>query len=144
MVKDITTLLKNTESHLLKNIIHAGGVVLGVKIKGKTGVLVKDEEFSDRLQAEVAKKTGVGGFISTDELPRYGISAKEKAEIEKDFNCLKKDVIVFVAADKEKAEKAIQIIENEMTKRVEVKRERKKKIAKTKKTSKKIKSKKKK
>lgn len=110
MVKDITDMLKKTESNLIRNQIEKGGIVLGVKIDGKAGLLVKDVKLSDKIQSVVSKKAGVGGFISTDELPHYGITAEEKIAVEKAFSCSKKDVVVFVAAEKPKAEKAVEII----------------------------------
>ncbi|MFA5780231.1 MAG: hypothetical protein WC947_08855 [Elusimicrobiota bacterium] len=114
MVKDITNLLKNTESNLIENLIAKGSVVLGVKIVGIAGLLVKDVKLSDTLQSAVSKKAGAGGFISTDELPHYGITADEKIAIEKEFSCSKKDVVVFVAAEKSKAEKAVELISEMM------------------------------
>lgn len=110
MVKDITNLLKNTASNLIGNLIAKGSVVLGIKIAGIAGLLVKDVKLSDTIQSAVSKKAGTGGFISTDELPHYGITADEKIAIEKEFSCSKKDVVVFVAAERDKAEKAVELI----------------------------------
>ena len=35
MTKDITNLLKNTESNLIENLVEKGNIVLGVKINGQ-------------------------------------------------------------------------------------------------------------
>ncbi|MDD5687620.1 MAG: hypothetical protein PHE88_07305 [Elusimicrobia bacterium] len=149
MIKDITKILQKTESNLIKNLVASGAIVLGVKIKNKAKLLIDDVKFSDTLQLEISKKAKIGGFISTDELPHYGISKAEKKAIEKEFSCGKKDVVVFVAAEKSKAEKAIELISEEMEKK-EIKIKKPAKINKIKKVGqktvkiKKIKSKSKK
>lgn len=146
MVKDITNLLKNTESNLIGNLITKGSTVIGVKIDGKAGFLVKDVKLSDKIQSAVSKKAGAGGFISTDELPHYGITADEKIAIEKEFSCSKKDVVVFVAAEKSKAEKSVELIaemiKNQKMPKRTVKTKVKKSVKKPSKTKKKIKKKK--
>lgn len=118
MNKDITGIFQNTESNLLRGILQGGGKALGTVIQGKAGLLVKDVEFSDALQKEVEKSTGIKGFISTDELPRYGISAAEKGKILSAFSAGAKDVVVFVAGEASAGEKALQIIEAGMAKKV--------------------------
>ncbi|MBI5573759.1 MAG: hypothetical protein HY919_04295 [Elusimicrobia bacterium] len=146
MVKDITNLLKNTASNLIGNLIAKGSVVLGVKIAGIAGLLVKDIKLSDKIQSAVSKKAGTGGFISTDELPHYGITADEKIAIEKEFSCSKKDIVVFVAAEKSKAEKAVELIsemmKNQRMPKKTVKTKVKKSVKKPFKAKKKIKKKK--
>lgn len=117
MNKDITGIFQNTESNLLRSIIQGGGKALGTVIQGKAGLLVKDVKFSDALQKEVEKSTGIKGFISTDELPRYGISAAEKGKALSAFSAGAKDVVVFVAGEASEGEKALQIIETGMAKK---------------------------
>ncbi|MBN1384230.1 MAG: hypothetical protein JW983_05025 [Elusimicrobia bacterium] len=114
MVKDITQILRNTDSHVVKNSISSGNVALGVKVVGKTGLLVKNKRLSDNLQKKISDAAGIPGFISTDELPRYGIIVAEKNDIEKAFGCTKKDVVVFVVAERTKAEKAMEVISSVM------------------------------
>ncbi|OGS43857.1 MAG: hypothetical protein A2539_06305 [Elusimicrobia bacterium RIFOXYD2_FULL_34_15] len=114
MIKDITKIFKNTESNIIKNLISSGSIVLGIKVEGKAGLLVKDIKLSDELQKKISKSAKIAGFISTDELPHYGITSKEKSAIEKEFSCKKNDTVVFIAAEKSKAEKAVDIIDAEM------------------------------
>lgn len=136
MVKDITQVLRNTGSNVVKNAISSGSIALGVKIDGKTGLLVKNERLSDLLQKKISEATGIPGFISTDELPNYGITAAEKNAIEKTFDCGKKDIVVFVVAEKSKAEKAMEIIPPVMQKAIAKKQAKAKKPKKIKKTKK--------
>ena len=89
--------------------------------------MVNDVKFSDLVQAEITKKAGVNGFISTDELPHYGLTVEEKIAIEKAFSCSKKDAVAFVAAEKTKAEKAIEIIDKMVKEKIVKKSAAKKK-----------------
>lgn len=109
-MKDLTELLTGTASHILQGAISAGGVVLGENIPGLNGVLAKDRKLSDSIQKRLEQEAQVKGFISTDELPAYGITQEEKDKILKALGCGSKDVGVLVAAPRPNAEKAIQII----------------------------------
>lgn len=143
MIKDITNLFKNTDSNLIKNQIEKGGIVLGLKMEGQAGLLVKNVKLSDAIQSAISKKSGVGGFISTDELPHYGITAEEKIAVEKSFSCSKKDAVVFVAADKIKSAKAVELISG-MIETIKTKKPVKTPVKRIKKTVKKQTAKKKK
>ncbi len=116
-MRDITDLFKETNSHVIQEIINKGGVVLGIKAENFQGVLINDKRFSDELSKEIEKKTGVRGFISTDELPKYGIRKEDKRVIEDSFGCQEKDIVIIVADQKEKAEEAISMIEEAIKKR---------------------------
>jgi len=116
-MENITELFKNTGSKLIKGIIDSGGVVLATQIEGFAYVLVEDKEYSDVLGKKVEDETGVKGFISTDELPKYGISKEEKQSIEARFKVGPRDVVILVADQEAKAKKAIEVIEAEVAKR---------------------------
>lgn len=114
-MEDVTSLFKDTKSHVLQEVIGKGGVVLGTKAEGKNGLLLQDKELSNKLQQKISKESGVQGFISTDELPKYGINKADKQTILERFNCGPNDVVVLVADQAEPAKKAIGIIEKELT-----------------------------
>jgi len=113
-MKDLTDLLKGSNSHVIQAVMASGGVVLGMKAQGFNGVLIEDREFSNRLSAKLQAQTGCKGFISTDELPKYGLTKEDKQTIEQALEVGEQDVGVFVADKKEVAEKAIAIIEKEI------------------------------
>ncbi len=115
-MKEITRLFQATNSKMIKGILDSGGVVIGAKAEGFTNVLLEDTEFAAELQRKV-EATGAKGFISTDELPKYGISRDDKSIIEKEFEAGEKDTIIFVAAPKEEATKAMEVIEVEVAKK---------------------------
>ncbi len=116
-MKDITDLFSSTKSGLIKGIISRGGVVLGEKVENFKNVLVKDPAFAEGIAKTMEKKAGVKGFISTDELPSFGISAGEKHEIEKMFGCGENDIVVLVADKKEKAETGLNVFFEEIAKK---------------------------
>lgn len=118
-MKDITDLLSETNSHVIRGVLDSGGVVVGIKAEGFAGVLIEDRKLTDSLAMKVEKEAGVKGFISTDELPKYGLNKQDRRNIEESFGAKEGDVVILVADQKEKAEKAIQIIEAEIAKRKE-------------------------
>ncbi len=116
-MKDTTNLFSATKSGLIKGVLSRGGVILGEKIENFKNVLVKDPTFAKEIAKTMEKKVGVKGFISTDELPAFGISEGEKHEIEKMFQCSEKDVVVLVADQKDKAEAGLKVFLEEIVKK---------------------------
>lgn len=110
MSKELTSLFSKTASHIIEGVIKSGGIVGGVKIIGGNGILLKNNKLSNRVQDEIIAKTGVKGFISTDELPQYGINAVDKKKIMVSCGASAKDVVVLVADQKEKVLPALDII----------------------------------
>lgn len=108
-MKDITHLFSSTKSGLVKGVLSRGGVVLGHKMENFKNVLPKNPALAQGIARTMEKKAGVKGFISTDELPAFGISAGEKHEIEKAFECKENDVVILVADQKEKAEVGLKV-----------------------------------
>jgi len=112
VMKDITELLRGTACTFVLKVIASGGVVLGEKFSGFYGYFPKNKKAATALAAKIKKETGGGGFISTDELPAFGISEVEKKQIEEAFGVTEGDVVIFVVDKKEKAEKALSIVES--------------------------------
>ncbi len=118
-MKEINDLLSETNSHVIREVLDSGGAIVGIKAEGFAGVLIEDQKLTDSLAKKVEKEAGVKGFISTDELPKYGLNKQDKRNIEEAFGVKEGDVVILVADQREKAEKAIQIIEAEIAKRKE-------------------------
>ena len=116
-MKDVTDLFSSTKSGLMKGIISRGGVVLGEKVENLKGVLEGDPAFAEGVAKTMGKKVGVKGFISTDELPAFGISEGEKHQLEKTFECGGNDIVVLVADKKEKAEAGLKVFFEEIAKK---------------------------
>jgi glutamyl-tRNA(Gln) amidotransferase subunit E len=113
-MKELTEIFSNTNSKFIKNIVAQGGIVLGTKVANFYGVLVSDKAYADSLAKKLEVQLGIKGFISTDELPKYGISKEEKEKVEKALELASSDVGIFVVDKSEKAEKAIELIEREL------------------------------
>ncbi len=111
MIQELTKLFSKTASHIIAGVIKGGGIVGGVKVSGANGVLLENDPLSNRVQKEIMDKAGVKGFISTDELPQYGINADDKKKIMSACGATNKDVVVLVADQKDKTLAALKIIE---------------------------------
>ncbi len=114
MSKELTSLFSKTASNIIAGAIKSGGIVGGVKISGGNGILLKNNKLGNHIQEEIVAKTGVKGFISTDELPQYGISAEDKNKIMSTCGASAKDVVVLVADQKGKALTALDIIASKL------------------------------
>jgi glutamyl-tRNA(Gln) amidotransferase subunit E len=116
-LREITDIFENTGSSLIRGVTERGGIVLGERIEGLAGVLVEDKAYADKLQKKAEEQIGVKGYISTDELPAYGISKEEKEAIESRFDVKGNDVVILVADKEERARKALEIIKEETSRR---------------------------
>ena len=113
-MKKITEIFGGTKSKLIKHTIDLGGDILGIKIEDFAGVLVKEREFASNLAKKMDNEVGVRGYISTDELPAYGITKEEKENIKSIFEAGENDVVIFVADIEEKGKKALELAEKEI------------------------------
>ncbi len=112
-MEDLTSLLYTTKSGLLRQVLDRGGVVLGTRADGYKGTLATDHALTTRLSERI-RHTGVEGFISTDELPKYGISVVERDAVEGAFLLRPEDTVVMVAGPRTAAESAIRLLEEEL------------------------------
>jgi len=116
-MKDVTDLFEETKSRLIRAIVEKGGVVLGMKAKGFAGVLLDDRVFAEGLERKVIETTGLRGYVSTDELPRYGVTKADRRQIEVAFDVGEKDIVILVVGQEAKAKEALRLIEEEIAKR---------------------------
>lgn len=105
---DITEIFKNTNSKIIKDTIERNGVVLAVKLKGFSKLLKL------KLGPEIAQYAraiaGVKGIFHSDELPSYGISESEVANVKKKLNLENNDAFVLVAEKEEIAGSALNSV----------------------------------
>jgi glutamyl-tRNA(Gln) amidotransferase subunit E len=102
--KDLTSIFQDTECETIKTRIEAGGVVLGIRLPGFSGLL------RNRLGPELnryAVLAGVGGTFHSDELPAYGIG-KEVPDIRRTLGLEDDDAFLILADKKSVAEEAIE------------------------------------
>ncbi len=107
-IEDLTEIFNNCKSSIIKKVLKNRGKVLGIKLKGFSGLL------KGRLGPELAGyarvKAGVGGIFHSDELPSYGIEAEEVEAVRKALKLSKEDAFVLVAEREGKAKKALKAV----------------------------------
>ena len=112
--QDLGNLFTETQAKIILGTLKNNGSVLGLKLEKFKGLIGLEIQPGRRLGTEFANyvktKTGLKGIFHSDEMPNYGISEKEVEETNKALGCGKEDAFVLVAAPKEKAEKAIEIV----------------------------------
>jgi len=111
---DVTEILRNSKSKIIKKALKIGGVVLALKLPKFAGLIGREIQPGRRLGTEFSERAkywgDVGGIFHSDELPAYGISEEEVLQISKVLNCSDLDAFVLVADEKEKAEKALKAV----------------------------------
>ena len=112
---DVTDILKNSKSKIIKKVLSYGGRVYAIKLPKFRGLLGRELIPGRRLGTELADYArfwaGVGGIFHSDELPKYGISKVEVNEVNKILKIDPKlDAFVLVAEKKERALKALEAV----------------------------------
>jgi len=115
VIADATKVFESTRSKIIRRVVRNGGRVLVTKLHGFAGLLGVEVQPGRRFGTELADYArfwgGVGGLFHTDELPAYGITAKE---VDKLYELLKadpeRDAIVIVADEEDKAKKALEAV----------------------------------
>ena len=113
-MKNLNYIFKESESQIINSVIGGGGVVMGEKFKSGKGFFTSNREVSKAIALKIEEKTGLKGFISTNELPKYGISNEEKEKIKEEFNCTQEDVVLMAAGSEPEASEALNIINEEI------------------------------
>ena len=109
-IVDLSSVFERTASNVIK--LQAGGNVSGVCLRGFSGLLGTELQPERRFGSELAdfaNKYGVG-LMHTDELPAYGITAEEVEHLKRTFDATEADCVVIVAAERERAEKALKAV----------------------------------
>ncbi len=108
---DVTNIFENTESKIVKNILEEDdSCVLAIKLEKFNGLLGREIQPNRRLGTELSdhgKKMGVTGLFHTDELPAYGITESEVAEVKEKLKLDKDDAFIIVAGNNTKVTNAL-------------------------------------
>ncbi|NYZ77219.1 Glu-tRNA(Gln) amidotransferase subunit GatE [Candidatus Micrarchaeota archaeon] len=101
---DFSGVFAATASPLLKKEMESGGVVLGIKLPGHSGMLGMEIQPGKRYGTELsdyAKQAGVKGIIHSDEdISKYKFSEKEISAVRAGLGVGGNDAFVLVAAPK--------------------------------------------
>jgi glutamyl-tRNA(Gln) amidotransferase subunit E len=113
-IVDLTTLLQDCESKIVKDTFQKEGKILGIKLHNFNGLLGRELQPKYRVGTELAGrakvKAGVGGIFHSDELPNYGITEQEVKRIRKKLACTPQDGFVLVADEENKAKIALAAV----------------------------------
>ena len=93
---DVTALFKDTKSAILKK----AKKIYALNLPGFAGLVGREIQPGRRLGMELsdyAKKCGVGGIFHTDELPAYGVTAKEVARLREHVHAAEQDCVILIA-----------------------------------------------
>jgi len=108
---DITSLLKDCKSKIVKKLLGEDGCGKAIKLLGFNGLLKQQytrlgKEFA--VYARIA--SGIGGIIHSDELPGYGIETKEVKEVQRILNTGEEDAFVVAIGKEGVVDSAIQAV----------------------------------
>ncbi len=126
--RDLTDILKNCESKIIQEKIAKEGIVLGIRLKGFSGllgdqflktlnILPKESYVKPERQrilgpemADYVRAIGVKGLFHSDELPAYGINEDEVTAVKKVLNMAEQDAFVLIAEEENRARQASEIV----------------------------------
>ncbi|MFW9943590.1 MAG: Glu-tRNA(Gln) amidotransferase subunit GatE [Candidatus Sifarchaeia archaeon] len=113
-IEDVSEIMSGSDSKVLKKALRAGGSVFALLLPGFTGLVGQEIQPNHRLGTEFSDYAkfwgGVGGIFHTDELPSYGITEGEVAELRRFIDAKDEDAIIIVAAPKENCIDALQAV----------------------------------
>ena len=98
-VTDVTDLLRNSSSKVLKRIITDDSKIIAFVLHGFNGILSFEPYPGIRLGKELGdlvKSYGIGGIFHSDELPNYGISIDDVQSISSVLRMNKNDAFILV------------------------------------------------
>jgi glutamyl-tRNA(Gln) amidotransferase subunit E len=109
-VYELNQLFADSESKIIKKAIKNESKVLAIKLGGFEGFIGQEVQPGRRFGTELAgyaKKMGVAGIFHSDELPAYGITSEEIAEVSRVMGMEDKDAFILVADEEEKSRNAL-------------------------------------
>jgi len=108
-VHDITDALSSSQSKIVTGALEKRGIIIGVKLSGYAG-LIGPTKLGKELAGRARVYAGVGGIVHSDELPAYGITDTDTANVKHALHCGQNDAFVFVADAHDKADAAIKAV----------------------------------
>jgi len=110
-VRDVSDVFADTDSGVIGGALSDGGAVFGVPLYGFDGLVGREIAPDRRLGTELsdyAKRRGAGGLFHTDELPAYGVTDADVADLREAVDAGPDDAVAIVAADPDTAESAVE------------------------------------
>lgn len=111
---DVTSVFNQTKCKVVKKALSQNQRVMAIKLSKFAGLLEMELAPNMRLGSEMADIAHfwgrVGGIFHTDELPAYGITAKEIDDLKKLVKSGPQDAVVFIADAVENAADALKAV----------------------------------
>lgn len=110
---DVTDLLKECKSTVVKKALSNGSIALALKAKGFKGLLKREPIEGARLGrdlADLARLFGFAGIFHSDELPGYGISQEEVSSISRRLGLDENDAFILLLGESRKAKRCMEAI----------------------------------
>jgi len=110
---DVSDVFADTDSGVIAGALSGGGKAMAVRLGGFDGLVGREIQPDRRLGTEFAdhaKRHGAGGIFHTDELPAYGVTEAEVADLREAVDAGSDDAVALVADDPETAELAIDAV----------------------------------
>ncbi|OVE86343.1 Glu-tRNA(Gln) amidotransferase subunit GatE [Natronolimnobius baerhuensis] len=111
--ENVTDVFEGTDSGVIQGALSSGGTVMGVRLEGFDGLVGREIAPDRRLGTEFsdhAKRHGAGGIFHTDELPAYGVTDEEVADLRDAVDADPEDAVAIVADETDVAEAAIDAV----------------------------------
>ncbi len=113
-IVDVSSVFSQTDCRVLRSALNQNEGVWAVKLPKFAGLLKKEVMPGVRFGKELADHAHfwgrVGGIFHTDELPAYGITAKEVDQLKRLMKTEPQDAVVFVADTPENAADALKTV----------------------------------
>ena len=110
---DVTDDFAETDSGVIRGALDDGGSVMAVRLVGFDGLVGREIAPDRRLGTELsdhATRHGAGGIFHTDELPAYGVTESEVADLRSAVDASDEDAVAIVAATGEVPKTAIDAV----------------------------------
>jgi glutamyl-tRNA(Gln) amidotransferase subunit E len=113
-INDVSDIFAKSESKVIQKALKTGGSVFAVKLPGFAGLLGTEVQPDRRFGTEISDHAkfwgGVGGIFHTDELPKYGISETDVANIREAVKAKDQDAVIIVASSNTKCKDALSAV----------------------------------
>ncbi len=117
-IEDVTDILSKAQSKIVKRILASNNSIFrAIRVQGFTGMIGFEPYKEIRLGKELGKIVGfydLEGVFHSDELPNYGVTEKEVAEIKSRLQMTENDAFVIIGGTKDKVEFASTAIINRL------------------------------
>jgi glutamyl-tRNA(Gln) amidotransferase subunit E len=110
---DVTHLLGNAGSKVIRKTLDDGGVVKALSVRGLAGIFAYEPFEGIRLGKELSELVrfyGLGGIFHSDELPAYGITDEDVNTLRGYMRLEPRDAFILFAGPEEKVSNAVYAV----------------------------------